>query len=295
MGGNDDMADLGSDKSDTAEQPNAAKPKKRGGWQGMFGKDLIARLGSALILIAIVLLPLIFGGWALTVFAMVAGVLMLREWNRLTTGEWKDPVSLMATSGLLICCLVMGFREGHEAFLALALFAILIWIMSEKYDRPQPWPVAGLVYVGVPVMCLIWMRNEPAGFSYVMWLIFVVVLTDVGGYFVGRSLGKHKMAPKFSPNKTIEGLLGGMALASIGGGFSAWYFDLPIGLLWGTAVAPVMAVLAQVGDIGESALKRKFGVKDSGQLLPGHGGALDRFDGLVLTVPTCAGILSALS
>lgn len=296
------MADLESDNQPAlaeAEQPASnpatTEPKKRGGWRGMFGKDLMARIGSAIILIALVLLPLIFGGWSMTIFAMVAGSLMLREWNRLTTGDWKDPVSLLSTAGLLIASAVMGIQEGHEAFLVLVIAAILIWMLSEKLDRPQPWPFLGLIYVGIPVLCLIWLRNEPSGFSYVMWLIFVVVLTDVGGYFVGRSLGKHKMAPKFSPNKTIEGLVGGMVLAAIGGGLSAFYFGLPIGPVWGAAVAPLMAVLAQAGDIGESALKRKFGVKDSGQLLPGHGGALDRFDGLVLTIPTCAGILSALS
>lgn len=269
--------------------------KQRAGWRGMFGKDLMARIGSALILIALVLLPLIFGGWSMTVFALVAGVLMLREWMRLTTGTWTDGISMLSMAGISASCVVMGIQEGHEAFLLLAVVAIAVWIISERLEKPQPWPVLGVAYVGVPVLCLIWLRNEPAGFSYVMWLIFVVVLTDVGGYFVGRSLGKHKMAPKLSPNKTIEGLLGGMVMAAIGGGFSAWFFELPIGLVWGAAVAPVMALLAQAGDIGESALKRKFGVKDSGQLLPGHGGALDRFDGLVLTVPTCAMILSALS
>jgi phosphatidate cytidylyltransferase len=134
----------------------------------------------------------------------------------------------------------------------------------------------GFLYIGIPTFALIVV--EWARYDIVYWLMLVTWTTDICAYFAGRRIGGPKLAPRVSPNKTWAGLIGGMVGALIVGGLVAWAFDLPLPFLF--AGAP-MAVLAQLGDLYESWVKRRCGVKDSSNLIPGHGGVLDRLDGLL--------------
>jgi len=136
---------------------------------------------------------------------------------------------------------------------------------------------------------LLFLRAIPNGVAFALWTLLVVILTDTGAYFAGRAIGGPKLSPRLSPNKTWAGLVGGMIAAGIGGAIVAVVFRLPAPLLW---LGAPLAVAAQAGDLYESALKRAAGVKDSGRLLPGHGGVLDRIDGLV-PVATIMGALVA--
>ncbi|WP_395623920.1 phosphatidate cytidylyltransferase [Sphingomonas daechungensis] len=142
------------------------------------------------------------------------------------------------------------------------------------------WAIGGFLYALLPSIALLWIRDRSGdhGLSLLLWAFIVTWATDIGAYFVGRSFGKRKLAPSISPGKTIEGLWGGVAAAAIFGG--AWVLATGLGkpLL---LLAPLFAVAAQGGDLFESKLKRRAGVKDSGSILPGHGGVLDRLDGLV--------------
>ena len=124
---------------------------------------------------------------------------------------------------------------------------------------------------------------EPHGLITAFWVFLVVAAADVGGYFAGRLIGGPKLWPRVSPGKTWAGIGGGVALAVGLGGVFSWA-TTGTHFAYVGAVSAGVAVLSQVGDLAESALKRHFGVKDSGRLLPGHGGALDRFDGLVAVV-----------
>jgi len=150
--------------------------------------------------------------------------------------------------------------------------------------RAMGWGVAGGAYIGAAGIGFLYLRAmEPHGFSTALWVFLVVAAADVGGYFAGRLIGGPKLWPRVSPKKTWAGIGGGIAFACLLGSLFSWattgtYF-LQVG-----AVSAAVAVLSQGGDLAESALKRHFGVKDSGRLLPGHGGALDRFDGLVAAV-----------
>ena len=145
--------------------------------------------------------------------------------------------------------------------------------------------VIGVLYLGLNLMALIWLRSQPEiGRDLTFFLLLSVWAVDTGAYFAGRLIGGPKLAPRFSPSKTWAGLFGGMAAAAA------------IGLLWAfiagarqpqlaLLLGPLIAVIAQTGDIMESALKRRAGAKDSGNLIPGHGGILDRIDGLLLAAP----------
>lgn len=146
------------------------------------------------------------------------------------------------------------------------------------------WKLLGFLYCLLPAVALLWIRERAefegigSGFDLLIWVFLVVWSTDIGAYFAGRAIGGPKLAPSISPNKTIAGLAGGVVAAALVAGAWASAVELPEILLW---LAPPLAIAAQVGDLFESGMKRRAGVKDSGTWLPGHGGLLDRLDGLV--------------
>jgi phosphatidate cytidylyltransferase len=146
------------------------------------------------------------------------------------------------------------------------------------------WRLFGFVYCLLPAISLLWIRERAeyqgigSGFDLLIWVFLVVWSTDIGAYFAGRAIGGPKLAPAISPNKTVAGLIGGVLAAAIMAGVWVYAVKLPAALLW---LSVPLAVTAQMGDLFESGLKRKAGVKDSGTWLPGHGGLLDRLDGLV--------------
>jgi phosphatidate cytidylyltransferase len=149
------------------------------------------------------------------------------------------------------------------------------------------WLLAGFGYALIPALALLWIRERGAHkLDMLLWVFIVTWSTDIGAYFAGRSIGGPKLAPAISPNKTWAGLFGGMIAASLLGGLWVVELGLPRLVL---LLAPMFAVGAQLGDLFESGLKRRAGVKDSGTILPGHGGVLDRLDGLVV-VATLTGL-----
>jgi phosphatidate cytidylyltransferase len=135
------------------------------------------------------------------------------------------------------------------------------------------------------VLSLVLIRQQHDGIVYAFWAMALVWVTDIGAYFAGRAIGGPKLAPAISPNKTWAGLIGGMVLAALFGIVMHFAYGLALRL---TLASPLLAVIAQAGDLYESWLKRRAGVKDSGNILPGHGGVLDRIDGLVPVAPVAA-------
>jgi phosphatidate cytidylyltransferase len=199
------------------------------------------------------------------------------------------------TGAVLIAIALLTAVHGGTLF-AVFVAAIATLMFYEWTRLTRGWGVAwylgGFLYALLPALALLWVR-ERGGLELLVWSFIVTWATDIGAYFAGRSFGKRKLAPTISPNKTVEGLYGGIAAATLFGG--AWVFatHLALPLL---ALAPVLAIAAQSGDLFESGLKRRARVKDSGRWLPGHGGALDRLDGLVpVAVLTAAAQLIGLA
>ena len=187
-----------------------------------------------------------------------------------------------ATSLVLVALALLAAVQGETTF---ALFvAAVATIMFYEWSRlvkgwGLAWQTAGFVYALLPAVALLWIRERDAhGLELLVWVFIVTWSTDIGAFFAGRSFGRRKLAPSISPNKTVEGLVGGMAAATLFGGLWAFLTGLGPALY---LLAPVFAVAAQAGDLFESGIKRRVGVKDSGRWLPGHGGLLDRLDGLV--------------
>ena len=241
------------------------------------------RLVSALVLLPIAIIPTILGGWWFNALAILAAYLMLREWHRITQGRPSRGLFLEEASAVLLAAFLMGLGDWEFAIGILVVGAVLAHVVGGGVIRPLPWPGLGVLYVGLPVLALIWTRAQESGYYWVAWIFVVVWATDILAYIFGRTLGGPKLVPRFSPKKTWSGLLGGMiggGAASIGIGVLAAP-DLPMVIF--ALLGAIGAVVAQVGDVAESMLKRTFGVKDSGRLIPGHGGILDRVDGMVTT------------
>lgn len=179
---------------------------------------------------------------------------------------------------LALATLVLG---GYFFALLVASVATIMYYEWMRIVRGWglSWAIAGFFYALLPALSLLWIRDRAEdGLALVLWVFLVTWAVDTGGYFVGRAIGGRKLAPSISPGKTWAGLYGGVALATAFGG--AWV--VAIGLdYWLLLLAPLFALAAQAGDLFESGMKRRAGVKDSGTWLPGHGGLLDRLDGMV--------------
>ncbi len=180
---------------------------------------------------------------------------------------------------LILAALLVAFEGGYLLAVVVAAIATAMFYEWTRLTRGWGplWYLGGILYAVLPALALLWIR-ERAGIDLLLWTFIVTWSTDIGAYFAGRRFGRRKLAPTISPGKTLEGLYGGIAAAALLGG--AWVFGAHLGKAL-LILAPVFALAAQSGDLFESALKRRAGVKDSGNLLPGHGGVLDRLDGLV--------------
>lgn len=201
------------------------------------------------------------------------------------------------TGMVMIAIALIAAAKGGYVFAVLCAAAATAmfyeWTRIARGWGPA-WYAGGFVYALLPALSLLWVRERDAhGLELLLWVFIVTWSTDIGAYFVGRSLGRRKLAPAISPGKTVEGLYGGMAAAALLGGAWALATALPAPTLF---LAPLFAAAAQGGDLFESWMKRRAGVKDSGTWLPGHGGVLDRLDGLApVAVLTALAQLSGLA
>lgn len=239
------------------------------------------RTAVGVALIAIALGALFAGGALFWVLAAVAGVLMQAEWADLAkTAAQERRLSLFAVSVPL--AILSPFAAG-PSYVAIALMAAAFLFVGVVCRSARL--AAGVYYVGIPIFALLYLRDQPHGLLLTFWALGLVWATDIGAYFAGRSIGGPRLAPSISPSKTWAGLGGGIAAALLFGFVLHNWSGLPIRL---AAASGLLAVAAQLGDLFESWLKRHAGVKDSGTILPGHGGVLDRLDGVVTSAPLAA-------
>jgi phosphatidate cytidylyltransferase len=197
---------------------------------------------------------------------------------------------------LVLLALMSAVVGGYYFAIFVAAAATLLFYEWTRIVRGWgfAWSAAGFIYALIAALALLWIRDRAEdGLALVLWVFVITWAVDTGGYFAGRRFGGPKLAPAISPNKTWAGLYGGVALAALAGG--TWV--LTVGLnKWLLLLGPLFAVAAQLGDLFESWLKRRAGVKDSGDWLPGHGGLFDRIDGMVpVVVLTLAAELAGLA
>ncbi|KQX19978.1 MULTISPECIES: phosphatidate cytidylyltransferase [unclassified Sphingomonas] len=246
--------------------------------------ELRLRILSGIAMIAVAIAALWLGGLVFWGLSSLLAVLMMVEWAAMArAGRWQVILGAVIVAALMLSAIsfadpaMLGPLSGRliaQTVDLTGLAAILLAVVSFRACLG-----AGVLYAVFPAVALVFLREQPGqGLFLALWTLVVVWATDIGAFFAGRAIGGPRLAPALSPNKTWAGLIGGMVAAAVIGALLAWSAGLPL-FCW-VAAAP-LAVAAQMGDLFESWLKRRSGVKDSGKLLPGHGGVLDRLDGVV--------------
>jgi phosphatidate cytidylyltransferase len=244
------------------------------------------RIISALVLAPVVVAIIHFGGVAYVALILAAGVVCAWEWARLC-GEGRVQQSGWALVASVATVLLLAFLdEFGPASWGIALATVGVAVLSgRQQEESSRWLPFGVFYLGLCFLALFWLRETPTGAVLLFWLLAVIWATDSGAFFVGRSLGGPKLAPAVSPNKTWSGLIGGALCAALVGWLFIWaaarFWDVDLPPQASALSAAILALVGQAGDLLESALKRRFGQKDASNLIPGHGGLLDRVDGLL--------------
>ncbi|ADP71235.1 phosphatidate cytidylyltransferase [Rhodomicrobium vannielii ATCC 17100] len=256
--------------------------------------ELVLRINSALVMVVLTLALTYAGTTTFAGLILFAAALMSWEWGRVVRGSNIDRIFVIQTVAIIAAgyATLMG-----ERVLAIALIVLATWLVfrlhknSELTSDPW-WSAAGVYYAGFPAIALIAIRQDPDyGFHAIIYLFLVVWSADTGAFFVGKLLGGPKLAPSISPNKTWSGFIGGAATAGLAGVlFALWFEHTSVEIMAGLSV--LLAIVSMGGDLGESFIKRAFGVKNSSGLIPGHGGVLDRLDGLVFAAMG-AGLIAA--
>jgi phosphatidate cytidylyltransferase len=257
---------------------------------------LTTRLLVAVILLPVGLVAIYLGGWVFVAIVALLLGLAAREYNQLFRACGLQPAGVLVIAGVLLLVLgraANGFESAPWITSSLILASMVYHLFSYERGRDQAATdfsvtVAGTFYLGWIGAYLISLRTLPDGHWWVFLVLATVWLADSGAYFIGRGLGRRRFSPRLSPKKTWEGYLGGLACATLGAALLAAVWPAPgalsfdarpaISALEGALLGLLIGGLTPLGDLGESMIKRQCGAKDSGNLLPGHGGIFDRID-----------------
>jgi phosphatidate cytidylyltransferase len=243
--------------------------------------DFLIRLASALVLAAVALAAAVYSPWSFVALVVAGATIGAWEWGRLTRSTSSDGTFALEAFSVAIVAILVLLGRHDLALCVLAGTAVAIAATGSNANAIG-WSLAGLAYAALPAWALVWLRSDPSlGLAAILFLFAVAATTDTASYTAGSLIGGPKLAPSISPNKTWSGFLVGAAVpAIIGYGFAlALGGTSPLRL---SLVSVTLALACQFGDLIESAAKRRFGAKDMSQLIPGHGGLLDRVDSLLL-------------
>jgi phosphatidate cytidylyltransferase len=259
----------------------------------LIGKDLWPRLVSGLALGAASLV-LTLAGWAtFTALVVVAALVLSWEFGRLVRGDQTDLVMGLHAGAVAAASILAGLGLVGPGLLLLSIGTILATLMS--FGRRAVLSGLGVLYIGLPAIGLIWLRSDPDyGLAAVLYVIVTVVAADTAAYFAGRLIGGARLLARVSPNKTWAGLAGALVASAATG---MVYARLVLGAtsIRLATLSAALAFIAQTGDLLESSLKRRFGAKDASSLIPGHGGLMDRVDGLVAAAMVAALLAVAIN
>lgn len=248
----------------------------------LFNRELRLRLVSAGILIPIALAATWLGEISFLALVLLCGALVLFEWLRMIGASGRIHLYVLGCALLAASAAAAHWLALWQAALVVLLAAVLLGLAAWR-DRPavaRRWVLAGGLYTGFAIVATVALRQGEAGFAAVVFVLLIAWSSDTAAFFVGRKLRGPKLWPSVSPSKTWSGALGGFAAALIVGSLVARSVGVPLGLMT-VLVAALLAVAAQLGDLAESAIKRFFMIKDAGSLIPGHGGVMDRVDGII--------------
>jgi len=264
---------------------------------GVKKSALLTRVLSALVMMPVAIYIILSGGMIYMLLVSLMSLLILFEWNSITRAKPLSLIfilqSLCVFYAILTLSDVLVLSQVSHQYIQVGFIAGLI-VLTYLEKACLKFVFLGTLYALLPAISLIWLRNVPENGAYVvLWLMVIVWSMDTGAYFAGKNIGGPKLAPRISPNKTWAGLMGGIILA-MGTGYAfilysgLALFETPWMIL---IVSAMLALWSQIGDLFESALKRQFDVKDSGAIIPGHGGIMDRLDGIIFAAPAVALVL----
>ncbi len=243
-------------------------------------RELKARLASGAILAAVALALTVIDTWTFALLVGLVAAVMSWEWARVVRGTGLDAAFWLQAASAVAAVLLTASGYAAMALVVVVLGAVVV--MPLRAGSGALLSALGVLYVGLPSIALVWLRagGKPYGLQAILFLFLVVWTTDIAAFAFGRSIGGPKLWPRVSPGKTWSGFVGGVGTAALAGAAYA-QFVLGGGALRLGLGALALALIAQAGDLAESALKRRFDVKDSSGLIPGHGGFLDRMDSIV--------------
>lgn len=262
----------------------SSPPARRFDWN-----NLVVRAASASVLIPAVIIALWFGGWAWLLLVAIAVALLANEWGVMSAPVAPVRIALAVTVGVLAAVFAMYLHEPSLAWALVVVGAALAALVARgTAERPAD-AAYGVIYIAPCAIALLWLRGEEHGRSWATMLFAVTWSADICAFLVGSALKGPKLWPRFSPNKTWSGFFGGLIGAMIAAVIVATFSDATLTLVRAAFVGLAGGLATMAGDLWESMLKRRFGVKDSGDLIPGHGGLLDRVDGLMFASVIIAG------
>jgi phosphatidate cytidylyltransferase len=255
------------------------------------GSDLALRVVSSLVLAPLALGVVYVGDWPFLLFWAAAAIGIHWEWATIVSDRRRRPIAILGTVTLAVAAVLAGYRLVGPALAAMVVGSIAAGLLASPGTRL--WSAGGVAYAGIAVLATTVLRGDPElGFTAIVVLFAVVWATDILGYFVGRAVGGRKLAPAVSPKKTWSGAIGGM-LGAVAATLAVATYARLSNVIALAMLAVVLSAVSQAGDLCESAIKRRFGVKDASHVIPGHGGLMDRLDGF-LAAAAVAAILGVL-
>jgi phosphatidate cytidylyltransferase len=267
-------------------------PPRRGAGTADARHNLVVRVISAAVLAPLVLAIAYVGGWAFFILCALAAAGILWEWMHLVAGRMDLQLLVPGWTALLAALILTGTGHPAAATVAVGVGVViggLVTLMAAAGGGARAaWVAGGMAYAGIGFLGPALLRSDAQlGFQAIAFVALSVWLTDIFAFFVGRSLGGPLLWPRVSPNKTWSGAIGGL-VGGVAGGIALAYASGSGRLVSLGVLALALSVLAQAGDLFESAIKRRFGAKDSGRIIPGHGGLMDRLDGFLFAAAAAA-------